>query len=252
MKHSGIAIIQGVQLMKKLLRAFLLFVSVGAFAATDVYVAKDGDDANDGLSPATAKATIAAAYTAMTNGTPEATAGNRLIVGAGEWLSSDIGMTLVLSNGWSLIGRNGRESTVFIASSADFRFFNLASADSSVRGITFDFNRANGITYKNSEAVYNPKGTIADCEFRNFYSTCTWGSSGMIRIGFNSIKCSPVITNCIFRNNQNCYNGASCIRTDVNAKNFLVANCSFIDNVSGTENIAAAGTLHFYRAQGTG
>ena len=239
--------------MKRLQCASVLFLMLFhsvCLAATDYYVAADGNDENSGLSATEAKATIAAAYMAMTNGTPEATAGNRLIVGEGEWFSADIGHTLVLSNGWSLIGQNGRESTVFIASNADFRFFSLDSADSSVRGITFDFNRDNDVNYK-SEAVYNPKGTIADCEFRNFYSTCTWGSSGMIRIGFNSVTCAPIITNCVFRNNRNCYNGPSCIRTDVGAKNFLIVDCSFIDNVSGTSNISASGTLHFYRAQGT-
>ena len=236
--------------MRKLLRALLLFASAGAFAATDVYVAKDGDDTNDGLTPATAKATIPAGYAVLTNGTPEATYGNRLIVGDGEWTSAEIGSTIVLSNGWSLVGENGRAATVFKVSAAGFVFFSQKSADTFVRGITFDYNRGEGVNYK-VEAINNPKGTIADCEFRNFYSTCTWGSSGMIRIGVNSVTCAPVITNCIFRNNQNCYNGASCIRTDVGAKNLLIVDCSFIDNQSGTASHNASGTLHFYRAVGT-
>ena len=236
--------------MRKLLCALLPFASAAAFAATDVYVAKDGDDANDGLTRATAKATIPAGYAVLTNGTPEVTYGNRLIVGDGEWTSVEIGSTIVLSNGWSLVGENGRAATVFKVSAAGFVFFSQKSSDTLVRGITFDYNRGGGIDYK-VEAINNPKGTIADCEFKNFYSTCTWGSSGMFRIGFNSVTCAPVITNCVFRNNCNVYNGACCIRTDVGAKNLLIVGCSFIDNQSGTSSHNASGTLHFYRAVGT-
>lgn len=218
------------------------------YAPTTVYVAKDGDDANDGLTRATAKATIPAGYAMLDVGTQEESYGNTLVVGDGEWTSTEIGSTIALSNGWSLVSENGRDSTVFKAAVTDFIFFRQETANTTVRGITFDFNRSSNLKYK-TYAVRVPKGTIADCEFRNEYADFV-GSGLVALIGLNG-SCAPIISNCVFRNIQNVYNGASVLCGNENAKNFLITDCSFIDCVCGTANNTGGGTLFFYRSVGT-
>ena len=218
------------------------------YAPTTVYVAKDGDDANDGLTRASAKATIPAGYAMLDVGTQEESYGNTLVVGDGEWTSTEVGSTIVLSNGWSLVGENGRGSTVFKAAAKNFVFFSQATANTTVRGITFDFNRAS-LTYGVC-AVRAPFGTIADCEFRNGYvSFVGSGEASLIVLSYAS--CSPVLSNCVFRNIQNKSHGAAVVRGGVDNKNFLITDCSFIDCVSGTDSNSGGGTLFFYRSVGT-
>ncbi|MBQ6915745.1 MAG: right-handed parallel beta-helix repeat-containing protein [Kiritimatiellae bacterium] len=217
------------------------------YAPTTVYVAKDGDDANDGLTRASAKATIPAGYAMLDVGTQEESYGNTLVVGDGEWTSTEVGSTIVLSNGWSLVGENGRESTVFKAAAKNFVFFKSATAGTTVRGITFDFNRAN-VTYS-AYAVANPKGTIADCEFRNGY--CDVSGSGLQTFIGLTAACSPTFSGCVFRNLQNRYHGAAVLCGNLEAKNFLITDCSFIDCVGGTASDDGGGTLFFYRSVGT-
>ena len=216
------------------------------YAPKVVYVAKDGDDENDGLTRATAKATIPAGYAAMSAGTQEESYGNTLVVGDGEWTSTEVGSTIALSNGWSLVSENGRENTVFKSAANNFVFFRQTTANTVVRGITFDFDRASR-TYT-AYAVSSPKGTIADCEFRNEY--CKQSGSGLLTLIGLTSSCSPVISNCVFRNIQNVYHGAAVLCGDENAKNFLIADCSFIDCVCGTDTTTGGGTRFFYRSVG--
>ena len=214
-----------------------------------IYVAKDGDDANDGLTRATAKATIPAGYAAMTAGTQDENYCATLVVGDGEWTSAEIGGTIVLSNGWSLVGENGRESTVFRTTGKNFIFFEQNTADTTVRGITFDFNRASFVyeTY----AVCDPQGTIADCEFRNDHGQFVGsGLVALMGLGIDG-NCAPVIDNCVFRNVKNIYNGASSICGYSKAKGFLISNCAFIDCEAGTDSFSGGGTLFFYCSVGT-
>ncbi|MBQ6926155.1 MAG: right-handed parallel beta-helix repeat-containing protein [Kiritimatiellae bacterium] len=212
-----------------------------AFFTGDWFVAKDGDDANSGASRAEAKATIPAAYACLTN-IPAARVGNRLVICDGEWTSTDFGSTLVLSNGWSVVGEHGRGATTLKALSAGFRFFTLASADSEIRGLTLDFNRVS-VTYQTS-AVENPYGTIADCELRDYYST--WignGAVGMIRVGQTASTAN--ITNCVFRRCANKYNGPSTIRVSTSAKVNIIG-CEFVDCVSGDSGNSGGGTVFAY------
>ena len=136
--------------------------------AYDVFVAKDGDDNNSGLTRAEAKATISAGY-ALLEGNAAATVCGRLILGDGEWTSTDFVSTLVLSNGWSLVGENGRESTTLKALIADFKFFSLTSSDAAVRGLTFDYGRGT-VSYTTAVIDLTNGGTLDSCEFKNFYA----------------------------------------------------------------------------------
>ena len=121
--------------MKAMLSVVVAAMALTVSAAVDYYVTVDGSDKNDGLSSATAKASIAAAYTAMTNGTPEATSGNRLIVGAGEFnMPSE---TIVLTNGQSVVGA-GRDLTRLNVTSAH-RQFALTDSDCSLLSFEIDF-----------------------------------------------------------------------------------------------------------------
>ncbi len=216
-----------------------LSLATTAFAA-DWYVAKDGDDNNSGATRAEAKATIAEGYACLT-ANAAATVGDRLVLCDGEWTSADFGSTLVLSNGWEVIGEHGRNKTTLKSLTAGFRFFSLASSDSAIRGLTIDFNRDGKVEYKTS-AFEEPKGTIDDCDLINYYSTWTAGSSGMVRIS----NATAVITNCVFRKCQNVYNGPSAIWLSLGA-NAKIVECSFVDCVSGTSSHSAAGTIFSYR-----
>ena len=225
-------------------------ITIAPYEPRTYYVAKDGDDANDGLARTTAKATIPAAFAAMTNGAPNFTYGNTLAIGDGEWTSEDIGSTLVLSNGWSLVGENGRDHVVFKASAADFVFFRQNATDSTVRGITFDYNRSK-LTY-GTWALTNPKGTVADCAFQNYLGGSTKGSAAMIMFGHGDVSCSPVVTNCLFTNIQNYYNGGSVFFGNQYAKNIVIRDCTFVDCVSGSSNVnrSGGGTISLYRSTG--
>ena len=216
------------------------FLAATTSIAADWFVAKDGDDANSGASRAEAKATIPAAYACLADN-PAATIGDRLVICDGEWSSTDFGSTLVLSNGWSVVGEHGRGATTLKAASA-FVFFDIASADASIRGLTLDFNRAD-VTYQKA-AVENPYGTIADCEFRDYYST--WianGAVAMIRVSQTASTAN--ITNCVFRRCANKYNGPSAIRVSKNAKADIIG-CEFVDCVAGDSGNNAGGTIFAY------
>ena len=204
--------------------------------ALDVYVAKDGDDANSGLTRAEAKSTIAAGY-ALLEDNAAATVGGRLVLGDGTWTSADFGSTLVLSNGWSLVGEHGREGTTIKSLAAGFQFFSIApdGGAGAVRGLTFDYNRAN-ITYK-STAIDLNRGTLADCEFKNFYS-----NSGNIMLSLDTTE-TKTITNCVFRSCQILINFGLIYTTD--AKNTLITHCQFIGCTAGSSSHNALGIVIF-------
>ena len=222
--------------MRKLLRALLLFASAGAFAAADVYVAKDGDDTNDGLTPATAKATIAAAYTAMTNGTVEATAGNRLIVGEGEFEFPVF--PLVLTNGQSIVGAEGAVATLKLragitqSQAAEYYsagMFVLTTADTELKNLTVHFNN---IPLKlNGALLKNPKGKVIGCTFTGYTNPVynTMHGCNMVYVG--DATCAPEIRNCRFTKGKNPHIGYTiCINA---AASVLIDSCSFTDFTGG-------------------
>ena len=207
--------------------AVAMFVSaaVPVFGATDIYVAADGDDANDGLTPATAKATFVSGYEAMTNGTPEATYGNRLVVGAGTFDLPTV--TTVLSNGWKIAGAGKDKTTLKVTTKT--RQFSLASADTEMRGFKLDFIGSN-MDMKNLYGVLalNPQGNMADLDVVNYY-TSWYGTL----LHINTEGLAPVFTNCVFRNFHIHYRCPLVWVTKV-AASPLFSHCAFMDGTCST------------------
>lgn len=167
--------------------AIIAFLAASAVAA-DWYVAKDGDDAKSGATRAEAKATLEAGYACLA-GDPEATAGDRLVVGDGEW---EITETIVLSNGWTLAGENGRGATSIVPAK-NLRVFALDNAQ--VRGITVDFK---GVAYdmaRGGALAQNPVGVFADCVFTNF---CGNKTVNLSMLDVTDSTADVQFTNCLF------------------------------------------------------
>ena len=211
----------------------ILFTSVAipVFGATDIYVAAGGDDANDGLTPATAKATIAGGYDALTNGLPAATYGNRLVVGEGTFNLPSV--TTVLSNGWKIVGEGKDKTTLKVTTKV--RQFSLASNDTELRGFKVDFVGSSMDMKKdvNNSDLYgalamNPKGILADLDVVNYYTS--WGGT---LLHINTAGVSPVVTNCTFRNFRITYRNELVKVNDV-ASSLMLTHCSFIDGACGS------------------
>ena len=214
--------------MRKLLCALLPFASTAAFAATDIYVAADGDDANDGLSRATAKATIPAGYAVLTNGTPDVTYGNRLVVGEGTFDLPTC--TTVLSNGWKVVGAGKDKTTLKVTKKT--RQFTLASDDTELRGLRIDFIGSsmdmtkdvdNGNAYLYGALALNPEGTLADLDVANYYTS--WNGT-LLHISAAGV--SPVVSNCVFRNFHIHYRNPL-VQVNNVAASPLFTHCAFID-----------------------
>ena len=215
-----------------------------AFFSGDWFVAKDGDDQNSGASRAEAKATIPAAYACLTN-IPAARVGNRLVICDGEWTSDDFGSTLVLSNGWTVVGEHGRGATTLRPVTESFVFFSLKSEDAGVSGITFNFNN---IDYKTA-AFAITVGTMEDCDFLNMKNTSCAARPAVITFSGSGRK---TLRNCVFRYCSLVCNSAVVYALDSSTRNFLLDRCQFIDCTSGTANsYGGAAIIHGYQAAGT-
>ena len=214
-----------------------------AFFSGDWFVAKDGDDQNSGASRAEAKATIPAAYACLTN-IPAARVGNRLVICDGEWTSDDFGSTLVLSNGWTVVGEHGRGATTLRPVAESFVFFSLQSEDAGVSGITFNFN---SVTYKVA-AFTMTVGTIEDCDFLNMRNTSYDSQPAVVAFSGSGRK---TLRNCVFRNCSLVCNSAVVYARSAGT-DFLLDSCQFIDCTSGTANsYGGAAIVHGYGAAGT-
>ena len=213
-------------------------------SAADWFVAKDGDDANSGATRAEAKASVAAGYYCLTNN-PAATAGDRLVFGEGEWTSDDFGSTLMLSNGWTVVGEHGRGATTFKAVVNSFVFFSFGSEDSGVFGVKFDFNSKSYTV----AAFSMPCGKIEDCDIVNIKNTSYGTQPAIVAFSGSGFK---TLRNCVFRNCSLVCNSAVVYALDQSAKNFLIDGCQFIDCTSGTANsYGGAAIVHGFRAVGT-
>lgn len=230
-------------LQSKALRILSCCIASSALAY-DVYVAKDGNDNNSGLTRAEAKATIAAGY-AVLEGNAAATVGARLILGDGEWTSTDFGSTLVLSNGWSLVGEHGRDGTILKTLAADFKFFNLATADVAVRGLTFDYGRGS-VSYTAPVIDMTNGGTLDSCEFKNFYA-----KSGGKMIESEETAARISITNCVFSNCKTLKTYALVYFLKTSNTANLITHCKFMDCAAGDSGNSSIGIVYFARGKGT-
>lgn len=223
---------------------FAVMVAAGLAASvsfgTDYYVAMNGDDSADGMSKATARATIAEGVKLLT------APNDRLIVCDGEYelpASGEAkvrGTTIVLSDGQSMVSENGREKTKLVVPSTvkqagAWQLFDLTSADTVLDGFTIDFNK---VDYRDITGgfVLNPQGRIQNCTIEN-YST-EWGNT-LIR--YNAEADSSVISNCVFRNCSMVYRSAS-VMWIATAKP-LVTDCAFVDCTGGTSKYFSYGTV---------
>ena len=197
------------------------------------YVAKDGSDANSGLTPAEAKATIAAGYACL-QGEDET-----LVICDGIWDFAPDG-SLVLSNGWTLTSEHGAGATTLKATQSGY-LFEQPEARTLVKGITFDLA---DIAFS-TDAVSSPRGVISGCVFENSNHTTAWGSARMMCLDAGT----PIVTNCVFRNCRVRYNGAAAIWVWGSVK-ASITDCSFVDCNSGTSG-TALGTVYFYEGVST-
>ena len=225
--------------MKRLQCASVLFLMLFhsvCLAATDYYVAADGNDENSGLSATEAKATIAAAYTAMTNGTVEATAGNRLIVGEGEFEFP--AFPLVLTNGQSIVGSDGAVATLKLRTGIEQSeaieyysagMFVLTTADTALKNLTVHFNN---IPLKlNGALLKNPKGKVIGCTFTGYTNPVYNAMHGCNMVYVGDATCAPEIRNCRFTKGKNPHIGYT-ICVDA-AASVLIDSCSFTDFTGG-------------------
>ncbi len=197
------------------------------------YVAKDGDDANSGLTRAEAKATLAAGY-ALLHGEDET-----LVICDGIWDYAPDG-SLVLSNGWTLTSEHGAEATTLKATQSGY-LFSQPEKSALVKNITFDLANVSFGT----DAVSGPQGVISGCVFSNSYHTTAWGSARMMLLSGGT----PLVTNCLFRYCRVKYNGVAAIWVWGSTKAKIV-DCSFVDCNSGTSG-TALGAIYCYEGSTT-
>ena len=188
------------------------------------YVAMNGNDANDGRSKATAKATFAAGVALLQN------EGDRLVLCAGDYT---IANTVVLTDGQAIVGEEGAERTTLsvpanLAQADAFRLFDLTAEDAEVVGLTIDFKNRD-YRYMAGGLAYNFYGAFRDCRIENFYSSWSEGSA-VVKFDAN-VGCHPVLENCVFRNCSLNYRSATvwCMGTSLQ-----IRNCSFIDCSTGS------------------
>lgn len=206
----------------------------GLSAATDYYVAVDGDDANSGLSMTEAKATVAAAYTALTNGTPDDVRGNRLVVGEGEFAFPEF--TLVLTDGQSIVGTEGKsvlklpelaQSTAMTCYAGGM--IAMAAVDTKIEGITVDFN---DVELKLNGALFqNPKGKVVGCTFTGYTKPVYTSMNKCCMVYFNDASCAPEFIHCRFTKGKNPHIGYI-VNVDA-AASPVFDGCSFTDFIGG-------------------
>ena len=146
-----------------------------ANAATTYYVAAGGDDSNDGLAEASAKATIAAAMACLSE--PY----DQVMVCDGVFENST---PYVLSNGWNVVSKNGSAHTKILVTAPHTMFTWRtkpgSGPSSTVQGFTvepkdgarFKFCFANlvydqGASLSNADRYSKGYGYLRDCVFRN-------------------------------------------------------------------------------------
>ncbi|MBN2162287.1 MAG: PKD domain-containing protein [Pontiellaceae bacterium] len=139
-----------------------------------VYVAVDGDDANDGLSWASAKETIQSAI-------DDQYAGGLVLVGPGTYAGG-----IVLGKGITVQGADGPELTI-IDGMGSGRCFGVDDSVCTISGLTI----ANGNTEFNGGGIYCAGGntTVTNCIIRQCHAK--WNGGGLAGCGVVS-RCSIV------------------------------------------------------------
>ena len=186
------------------------------------YLTAEGDDGNDGLTPATAKATISAAHALLSD------EDEKISVGDGSFALPE--ETIVLSNGWSIVGGNGPAATAFYATSVDKPLFAMETPGTLIKGLTVDFKKLSFTDYNTCSFLRNPKGTVEDCiiENYNYKGYDQNGHPAIVKIGNSD---APVFSNVVFRNSFSNYRASFIDVLGSSAPVFH--NCTFSDLTVG-------------------
>lgn len=241
--------------MRKILSVVVIALCSMSLTASRVFVATTGNDSNDGMSWALAKATVSA-------GISVAEAGDTVCVAAGTY-----NLYFALKDGVQLLGsynaatgQRNFEVTPTIIDGTDLdhylfvKYDNACTMPTHVDGFIFQnanhssdggagYIRANCFvencivrnctTSGGSAGIYNDGGTISNCLFELCYAE---GNSGAVR------NVGGLVENCIFRGCQGKY---ATVRNDNNG---VVRNCLFYNNQPSTEDWPASGGV--YNPQG--
>ncbi|WP_445724249.1 T9SS type A sorting domain-containing protein [Flavobacterium sp.] len=211
-----------------------------SFTSDDVYTTASGNDANNGLTPATPKATLAAAIAA-------ASSGDRIYIDYGNY--NEVGLSI--NKGVEIIGA-GEELTVFKRTSGVNRWgvvsasnvkiskltiteYNLASdgiAISITGGTGIEFNRVT--IYANvgsaGQGAILVSGAATSATFRNSGGPCNRVGAANYGGAFKVVNATLVLDNCSINNNIiSALNGGGLLVTGSTA-NVTINNCTFDDN----------------------
>ena len=175
------------------------------------HVATNGNDANDGATEATAKATLGAGYALLSS------VGDRLHVHPGTYLNET---SMYATNGWQIIGVGGASATTINVASnfTSFRFVKDKGGDMGVvRGFTIA--PANGVRQAHQAVKQNGWGLFADCVVTNLGTT-----ADDVAIRQETVDC--VISNCVFHGCQSSGATGSAIQQWTAGK---IIDCKFFD-----------------------
>jgi hypothetical protein len=227
-----------------------------SFTLDDVYTTAAGNNANNGLTPATPKATLAAAISVASNG-------DRIFIDYGSY--NEVGLNI--NKSLEIIGL-GEEMTVFKRTSGVNRWgvisannvkiskltiteYNLASdgiAISITGGTGIEFNRVN--IYANvgsaGQGAVLISGAATSVTFKNSGSPCNRISSANYGGAFKIVGSTVVLDNCSINNNVvTSFNGGG-VRVEGTTADVTINRCTFDDNSSqaGGAICVVAGTLN--------
>ncbi len=249
------------------LLSFLLTTAAlsSAWSATTYYVAQDGNDANDGLSKETAKATIAAGMACLS------AKYDKLVVCDGTYENAD---SYVLSNGWNVVSENGPEYTKIIVTKPHTMFTwrtgvvnsTSSSPSSTVQGFTvepkdgarFKFCFANfvydqGTSLANASRYSRGYGFLRDCVFRNL-GTMKSDTSLVVTNALYPVKTmtnppivydglpNSMITNCVFEGCQAYGDKGAALYVSGNAS-IILTDSKFIACSGHASDVKYSGTI---------
>ncbi|MBQ3809214.1 MAG: hypothetical protein II839_00170 [Kiritimatiellae bacterium] len=189
--------------------------------AGDVYVSMTGSDAADGLTPATAKATVASAATAVYPG-------YKVVIKAGTY---DVAFETTIAKAVEIRGES--RDAVILAGATDSRLFTLDNAsavlrDVTIRGVTNNVQSGGGL-------VTLTKGTLANVLF----DRCRTPSVPLVYLGDQA---TAIVANCAF---SACYAKQM---ADSSNTNPLVSDTTFA-GCTGTDHGGMVRRANVYRCR---
>ena len=192
----------------------------------DIYVARDGSDTNDGLTPATPKATIPAALLAVASG-------GTVHLADGTY---PLPATLTLETAVTVRGNDADPSAVVLRRSGSgfYNVVTIKNAAATLSGCVVENGYVEG---SGAAGITASAGTVTNCVIRNnTRSNNTYGTGGGIH--FSGANCTLV--DCVVSNNATktyWQAGGGIYVSDVAAK---IIRCRFIGNRSACQG----GAIH--------